>query len=45
MNGIQDKEFIRELITGDEDPDKSVKSIVNTLERNSSKVLSQDAFQ
>ena len=38
MNGIQDKEFIQELITGDEDPDRSVKAIVSTLERNSSKV-------
>ena len=38
MNGIQDKEFIQELITGDEDPDRSVKGIVSTLERNSSTV-------
>jgi hypothetical protein len=38
VNGIQDKEFIQELITGDEDPDRSVKGIVSTLERNSSTV-------
>ncbi|CAB3977730.1 ultraviolet-B receptor UVR8-like [Paramuricea clavata] len=37
VNGIQDKEFIQELITGDEDPDRSVKGIVSTLERNGSK--------
>ena len=37
-DNIQDKEFIQELITGDEDPDRSVKGIVSTLERNGSKV-------
>ena len=38
VSGFQDKEFLQEVITADEDPDRSVKGIVSTLERNSSKV-------